>query len=333
MKATIKDVAKFAGVSVATVSRYLNHSPLIAEASVEKVRQAIEALDYQPSMMARGLLHGNSKTIALAVDDSNTETYGNDFFLKIQYGLEHELTCNGYYLMICHVGTGADAVSTVRTLINENRIDGLVLLSEMAHGELLELLRDSQIPFVIAGRSQEEGTLWVDIDNIEAGHRATERLLQTGVKRVGFLTNSFDKMFVSERFQGYCNALKAAGIEKKQDFIADGLTSPERIATYTDSHKDALCEAYVASDSTIAFYFLRELYKRGIRVPEQVQVIGFDDSVLAAAADPAMTVVEIDVTKLGVSAAKLLMKQLQATELRPGQSLLPVGIIERASTK
>ena len=89
----------------------------------------------------------------------------------------------------------------------------------------------------------------------------------------------------------------------------------------------------MASDSTIAFYFLRELYKRGIRVPEQVQVIGFDNSVLAAAADPAMTVVEIDVTKLGVSAAKLLVKQLQATELRPGQSLLPVGIIERASTK
>lgn len=86
MKATIRDVAKYAGVSVATVSRYLNNSPLIAEASVEKVRQAIEALDYQPSMMARGLLHGNSKTIALAVDDSNAETYGNDFFLRIQYG-------------------------------------------------------------------------------------------------------------------------------------------------------------------------------------------------------------------------------------------------------
>ena len=122
MKVTIKDVAKYAGVSVATVSRYLNHSPLIAEASVEKVRQAIEALDYQPSMMARGLLHGNSKTIALAVDYSNTETYGNDFFLQIQYGLEHELAGSGYYLIICHVGTGADGISTVRALINENRV-------------------------------------------------------------------------------------------------------------------------------------------------------------------------------------------------------------------
>lgn len=333
MKATIRDVAKYAGVSVATVSRYLNNSPLIAEASVEKVRQAIEALDYQPSMMARGLLHGNSKTIALAVDDSNAETYGNDFFLRIQYGLEHELACSGYYLMICHVGTGDDAVSTVRTLINENRIDGLVLLSEMAHGKLLTLLRESQIPFVIAGRSEEEDTLWVDIDNIEAGRRATERLLRTGADRVGFLTNSFDKMFVSERFQGYCDALEGAGIRRDPRFIADGLFTPGQISAYIEANKNFLCGAYVASDSTIGFYFLRELYKRGTKVPDQIQVIGFDDSVLAAAADPAMTVVEIDVTKLGVSAAKILMKQLQAAKLRPGQSLLPVGIIERASTK
>ena len=333
MKATIRDVAKYAGVSVATVSRYLNNSPLIAEASVEKVRQAIEALDYQPSMMARGLLHGNSKTIALAVDYSNAETYGNDFFLRIQYGLEHELICSGYYLMICHVGTGDDAVSTVRTLINENRIDGLVLLSEMAHGKLLALLRESQIPFVIAGRSEEEDTLWVDIDNIEAGRRATERLLRTGADSVGFLTNSFDKVFVSERFQGYCGALERAGIRRDPRFIADGLFTPGQISAYIEAKIDSLCGAYVASDSTIGFYFLRELYKHGIKVPDQIQVIGFDDSVLAAAADPAMTVVEIDVTKLGVSAAKILMKQLQAAELRPGQSLLPVGIIERASTK
>ena len=117
MKATIKDVARYAGVSVATVSRYLNKSPLIAEASVEKVRGAIEALDYQPSMMARGLLHGNSKTVALAVDYSDSETYGNDYFLRIQYGLEHELSKNGYYLMICHIG-GADGALTLRSLIN-----------------------------------------------------------------------------------------------------------------------------------------------------------------------------------------------------------------------
>ena len=178
MKATIKDVARYAGVSVATVSRYLNKSPLIAEASVEKVRGAIEALDYQPSMMARGLLHGNSKTVALAVDYSDSETYGNDYFLRIQYGLEHELSKNGYYLMICHIG-GADGALTLRSLINENRIDGLVLLSALAREEVMSIVNESRIPCVIAGRSDDPDAVWVDIDNISAGELAAQRLLET----------------------------------------------------------------------------------------------------------------------------------------------------------
>ena len=144
MKPTIRDVAKYAGVSVATVSRYLNNSPLIAPQSVERVRQAIEALNYQPSMMARGLLHGNSYTVALVVDDSNVETYGNDYFLRIQYGLEHALAREGYYLMICHIGS--KNVSTLESIVNENRIDGVVLLSELANAQVLEVLWKARFP-------------------------------------------------------------------------------------------------------------------------------------------------------------------------------------------
>lgn len=332
MKATIRDVARYAGVSVATVSRYLNKSPLIAEASVEKVRSAIEALDYQPSMMARGLLHGNSKTIALAVDYGDSETYGNDYFLRIQYGLEHELSKNGYYLMICHIG-GPNGALTLRALINENRIDGLVLLSALAGEEILSVVNESRIPCVIAGRCDDPEAVWVDIDNISAGELAAEKLLETHPKAIGFLANSFEKTFVSERFSGYARALANAGIEVDRSLVSDGLADAASIIDFVRYHFSSLCDAYVVSDSTIGFFFLRELSRRGIRVPEEVQVIGFDDSVLAAAADPAMTVVEIDVVNLGKSAAKLLIAQLQAKELCPGQNLLPARVIQRASTK
>lgn len=221
MKPTIRDVAKYAGVSVATVSRYLNNSPLIAPQSVERVRQAIEALNYQPSMMARGLLHGNSYTVALVVDDSNVETYGNDYFLRIQYGLEHALAREGYYLMICHIGS--KNVSTLESIVNENRIDGVVLLSELANAQVLEVLWKSKIPFVIGGRSSVEQAAWVDIDNIEAGRCATAWLLETGASEIGFLTNSFEKVFAAERYAGYKSCLEAAGLSEPACGAAKGL--------------------------------------------------------------------------------------------------------------
>lgn len=331
MKPTIRDVAKYAGVSVATVSRYLNNSPLIAPASVEKVKDAIEVLNYQPSMMARGLLHGNSGIIALAVDDSNVETYGNDYFLRIQYGLEHELAHNGYYLMICHIGNGD--VEKLETIINENRADGLVLLSELAKQPVLELLQKSELPFIIAGRSSIFDVSWVDIDNIEAGRCATRRLLQSGAKRIGFLTNSLQKVFALERYNGYCTCLEESGLEINQNYLAEGLVTPEIIGAYVDSCGENLCDAYVASDSLIAFYFLRELNKRKIAIPENVQVIGFDDSILAEVSEPAITVVKIDVMNLGKAAAKMLVQQLRSEQRKTEQLLLPVEIIERRTTK
>ena len=331
MKATIRDVAKYAGVSVATVSRYLNHSPLIAPQSIEKVQAAIEALNYQPSMMARGLLHGNSCTIALAVDDSNVETYGNDYFLRIQYGLEHALAREGYYLMICHIGS--KNVSTLESIINENRIDGLVLLSELASPQILTVLRESKIPFVIAGRCVEPHSMWVDIDNIGAGWSATECLLKTGALKIGFLTNSYQKVFVSERYEGYRNCLKQANVSVPENAVIDGLTTSNEILSYITSHEGQLCDAYVATDSTIAFYFLRELQKRGILVPKDIQVIAFDDGILAEVSEPSMTVVKIDVMNLGMAAAKMLIQQLRLEAQSPDHLLLSTSIIERGSTR
>ena len=100
-----------------------------------------------------------------------------------------------------------------------------------------------------------------------------------------------------------------------------------------EAHRDRLCRAYVASDSAIAFHFMRELTKRGVRIPDDVQVAAFDDSVLASVSEPAMTVVKIDVVSLGMAAARMLIQQLRAGEQRPEHLLLPVSIIERGSTK
>jgi DNA-binding LacI/PurR family transcriptional regulator len=111
MGITIRDVAKHAGVSVATVSRYLNNSPLIAPDSVEKVRRSILELHYEPNFMARSMITRHSNMVALLVDNSDPETFGNESFLRIQYGMEHALAEHGYYLMILSIPAAKRACS------------------------------------------------------------------------------------------------------------------------------------------------------------------------------------------------------------------------------
>ena len=332
MKPTIRDVAKHAGVSVATVSRYLNSSPLIAKASIERVEQSIAELNYQPSMIARGLLHRKTKTVALAVDYDNMETYGNDFFLKIQYGLEHELAKNGYYLMIAHVGTGKNELTYLESMINEDRIDGLVLLNELAQPPVMELLKKADMPFVITGRTASKEVSWVDIDNTEAGFQACSRLLATRACRIGFITNSVDKVFVAERYAGFNKAIENTGCPAENNLFT-GYYKFEDVWSYVKSNQNNLYDAYVVSDSMIAFNLLRSLNKLGISVPEKVQVIGFDNDILAECSDPKMTVIDINVTNLGEEAAKILIKQMRANLMAPEQQLLPVSIVEGGTTQ
>lgn len=329
MKPTIRDVAEYAGVSVATVSRYLNKSPLIADRSIKKVENAIRELDYMPSMIARGLQKGKTNTVALAVDFNNAETYGNDFFLRIQYGLERELSSQDYFLLIAHIGKGENAVTRLEEIIKEGRIDGLIILSELVTETIRALLDESGLPYVVTGRMTED-VVWVDVDNCAAGYRAAERLIATGIKDVGFLTNSFDKKFVAERFAGYRQALNDAGLSLEEQSVIDQLSSRKEIASYLMTHRDRLCEGYVVSDSTIAFYLMRFMESEGIRVPLDTQIIAFDNNTLSEALD--ITVIDIDVMRLGMVSGRLLLEQLEE-KICDQQTLLPVRIIERKTVK
>lgn len=332
MKPTIRDVAERAGVSVATVSRYLNKSALIAEPSIEKVEAAIKELNFKPNMMARGLAKRSTHTVAMVVNYSE-ETYSNEFFLKIQLGIERELARQGYYLMVVDISNPARVGERLEEIILEERVDGIILLNEMASGQVIDLLKRSRMPFVIAGRSEIEDVPWVDINNIMAGYLAANRLIACGARDIGFITNDFQKKFVAERFQGYQKALAEHGLTYRQEAVKEQLSGYQEQVCYLVEHIDKLCDAYVVSDSMIAYYFLKALQALRISVPGDVQVIAFDNQIVAEISEPGMTVVDIDVTELGVNAAKIVLKILAAdSKASTAHELLDVRIIERNST-
>lgn len=327
MAVTIRDVARHAGVSVATVSRYLNHSPLIASESVEKVRRSIEELHYEPNFLARNMLTKQSQSIAFIIDETSPETFGNDHFLQIQYGAERALAEHGYYLMIISLKRHS-RFQNLKKAFGEKRADGVIIPAQLAEGKLLQYLQEQKIPYVIIGRSTASN--WVDIDNVSGGKTATEYLLQTGIQDIAFIGNGQDKVFVRERAEGYANSLAAAGLPAHLHLdIPSSVESGKALA----AEGNFIHEGYVVSDNVTAFGLLQALRDRNTSVPEKVQVISFDDGIVSQLCSPALTVVDIDVRQLGVQAANLLYLQLQSESPLNQQSLLPVKLIQRGSSR
>ena len=331
MRPTIKDVAKHAGVSVATVSRYLNHSPLIAQESVEKVKASMEELHYQPNFIAKSFANQKSRNIAFVVDSSNTETTGDDYFLHIQYGAEQKLGQDGYFLMIISIDGTKDGEKLIEKIVLEKRVDGIIIPAALAGEGMVQMLKEQNVPFVVFGKSDRSDICWIDLDNTMGGRLAAHRLLESGKGEIGFVTNSFEKVFAQERFQGFVLEMNAAGKNYSDENIVEGCNGYEEGYDLLKD-RDNLCAGYVVTDNVAAFGMLKALAERRIDVPEDVQIISFDDSLPARLSTPAMTVVDIDVMELGRQAAALLLSQL-GTEGLVQHCLMPVTLIERGTTK
>ncbi|MGI6700468.1 MAG: LacI family DNA-binding transcriptional regulator [Christensenellales bacterium] len=327
MAVTIRDVARHAGVSVATVSRYLNNSPLISFDSAEKVRRSIEELNYEPNFLARNMLTKQSQSVTLLVDNSSPDVFGNESFLQIQFGVEKALTEHGYYLMIISIKKN-NRFQSLKKAILEKRTDGVILPAQLAEKQLIHFLQEREVPFVIIGRS-EFGS-WVDIDNVGGGRLAAEQLIKSGLRDICFIGNGEEKVFVQERAKGFIEATEQFGMESE---IIMNCSSFAENGYKLIIERKCFHQGYVVSDNVTAFQILQALKDKGISVPEEVQIISFDDGIIAQLCTPALTVVDINVQQLGAHAANILYLQLQSGMPFSQQSLLPTSLIQRSSSR
>ena len=335
MSVTIDDVAKHAGVSTATVSRYLNNSPLIAKKSAEKVQHSMDVLNYQPSFIARSLANHNTSTIAFIIDSANTETYGNDYFLRIQYGIEAALGKQGYYLLIISVANNKTGENNLKKLIMEGRVEGIILPMALAKKSILSMLREAELPFVVIGRSDDKSFNWIDLDNEMGGLLATQKLISGGSKRIALFSSSAEKSFVRERLAGYRAALGQAGLALDERFIFLGCMSAEdgEQAVQQILAKQLSIDGIVCTDNTVAFGAVRALTNAKIAVPAQIPVITFDNSPVTELSTPKLSVVDIDVFQLGRQAANILLSSIEDTSGSVQNSLIQVTLVPRESTR
>ncbi|WP_067600820.1 LacI family DNA-binding transcriptional regulator [Nocardiopsis listeri] len=308
---TLEMVAQRAGVGRGTVSRVINGSSQVSPRTREAVHDAISELGYSPNHAARTLVTRRTDTVALVVSESRDRLFEDPFFADIIRGVSSVLHERDLQLMLTTARGDAEH-KRVGEYLSGSHVDGAMLVSLHRDDPLTSRLADSGVPVVHGGRPYSEvvpARFFVDIDNVEGGRVATRRLLETGHERVGTITGPQDMNAGISRLRGFREAMAESGREVDPNLVAQGDFSVEggavAMAGMLDQggNPDAL---FVASDM-MAIGAIRTLRERGLSVPEDVALVGFDDSLMAQHSTPALTTVHQPTVQMGQEMARLLV--------------------------
>jgi LacI family transcriptional regulator, galactose operon repressor len=334
-RATIRDVARRAGVSHQTVSRVINGSSHVTEPTRERVLGAIRELAYVPSPMARGLIA--NRTHSLGMVSAEISDYA---FAEAVAGAEAETRRRGYYLMVASVeDESRDDERGYLRLMLARRVEGLIVARPsvpLSSEQLLPAVA-AGVPLVAIGSSQLPGFTVVDVDNLDGGRQATALLVAQGHRRIATITGPREWPSAKARLEGYRRALRAGGLGRDRSLVETspgwGLEDGRAAAARLLDQGQAFTGLFAQSD-LIALGAIRELRARGLRVPEDVSVVGYDDIPVAAFVHPALTTVRQPIRQVGEMAARIVLDGLAAAEAgdgapRPDTHLLPAELVVR----
>lgn len=325
MKVNIFDVAKKSGLSVVTVSRVLNNSTSVREKNREKVLKAIKELDYHPNAAARSLARGKTRIIGLIVT-----TLQDSFLDEVVKEVTDVLKAHGYYLALS-VSSGME--DEEHYLIQEDRVDGLIILSPVNEGPYVVELKKRKIPFVMVDNQKDIPSVSnVIVDNFKGGYDATKHLIELGHKKIAHLGGPAFFLSAIEREKGYLQALQEAGLEpfavEQGEFtIKQGYKIARKWM-----EADSLPTAVFAGDDNLAIGFMNALSEVGIRVPQDVSVVGYDDQIFASALKPYLTTVRQPSAQIGKTAVDILLKQIDGNLKRSMTVKFDPELIVREST-
>jgi LacI family transcriptional regulator len=311
---TISDIARKAGVSASTVSRVLSGAANVSEAKRKAVLGAVADLNYQPNVFARGLASGQSMTIGVL-----TQNFGSPFYDAIIQGVVQGLNKTEYFPIFADGQWQPEIeLEAVRAMLRR-QIDGLIVLGGFLGVEEIEQLTEDIPLIMVASRvaSFEENCIY--IDNVEAAYLATQHLIDLGHRRIAHICGRSDHPDARDRRQGYMKALEEAGIEPDQDLIIEGTFRRQSGVLAVEmllSGRSSFSAIFAANDQ-MAFGTRLGLYRRGIRVPEDVSLVGFDDEPAAAFMIPPLTTVRQPAVELGLEAARITLARLKGERVAP----------------
>jgi DNA-binding LacI/PurR family transcriptional regulator len=328
---TLDEVAARAGVGRGTVSRVVNGSAQVSDATRSAVQRAIEELGYVPNRAARSLVTRATDTIALVVSESEERFFGEPIFGKIVRGVSRALAGTSRQLVLTMAQSGEDR-DRLDGYLSRQHVDGVLLLSLHGDDPLPRRLTARGVPAVLGGRPIGETTLtYVDIDNLGGAQDAVAHLAAQGRRRIATIAGPQDMIAGLHRLDGYRSALATAGLPADPDLVLHGDFGEEsgRVAGAQLLERAPDVDAVFAASDGMALGLLSVLTAAGRRVPEDVAVVGFDDTGIAGHTQPALTTVHQPIEEMGRLMAHTLVDLI---EDRPVTStVLPTHLVVRDS--
>ena len=328
MKMTIKEIAELAGVSTATVSKILNAKDQdISEATRKNVLDIVEREGYIPNGIAKSLRIKNTKTIGIIMPDVM-----NLFFSELARGVEDAAEKKGYSVILCNSDNKESKEEKYIQILQEKMVDGIILTA--SENSVKRSLRRRKIPMVLLDRdiSTDEKVGRITVDNEEGTYNATKLLIEKGCKNIGFISSNKTTKSSGQRLRGYENAILESKINLDKDKIFLQNYTIETgykgtVSLLEKTNIDGIC----CGNDLIAIGAIKALKERGIKIPQDVKVIGFDDISISKYMDPPLTTIRQPIYEMGEEAVGMLIDVINNKEMEMSK-VLKTELIVRETT-
>jgi LacI family transcriptional regulator len=328
----LESIAKISGVSRSTVSRVINNSPNVSPEVRDRVMAVIRDTNFQPNVAARSLAAGATRILGLVIPMSVSQMFVDPYFPLLIQGVSSACNARDYTVMLWLVEPEYER-RILRQILHSGMVDGVIVTSLQIDDPLVDALLARKFPFVMVGRPRlERAVYYVDVDNIGSAQRAVEHLIQLGRRRIATIAGPQIMTAGVDRLIGYQQALQQAELVFDPNLVAggeftqaDGFAAMQRLLPYRP-------DAVFAASDAMAQGALQAISAAGLRVPQDIALVGFDDIPLAAHMQPPLTTVRQPIDRLGAVAVEHLIRRLSdPSSDQPRGVLLPTELCIRAS--
>lgn len=335
-RTTVKDVALKAGVSTSTVSRVISDNPRISKETKERVFKVMDELNYHPNAIARSLAKSKTKIIGVIIPYRNSDTLLNPFFPEALRGIIKRAKEFGYDVLLSSNQNEKDELNNIKSFIHQGKVDGIVLMTVRKDDEKVDYLLKQNFPFSVIGSVSYNNDLvnGVDNNNEKAAFDLTQMLVDLNRRDILFISGE-NKLTVSEkRLDGYKMCLKKNGISYKESNVLSGNFDEETGNKFgvLISKMKKLPSAIIATDDVIAYGIVKTLTEKNIKVPKDIMVASFNNSLLSRYSDIGITSVDVNSFKLGTECISVLIDAIDKN-VRGKRLIIDHTIIKRESTE